>query len=264
MRQHWVRLSLPLIMVFLVHGSLMGLSVEQAGATEKLEGTSIVRRMCDYLESLPRFSFRAEILDDDSEGGERIQYAMDLEMYVQRPDKLRINAKGDRVDKEFFMDGTVVTLYDRSRKIFGSINVPPAIEEALSLADGKFGLRVALADLASPRLWDHITKGGPQIRYVGLHAVRRIPCHHLVIDNRNLHLQVWIDGSDKPLLRKIIFSPRTDDGSPQWTAYLNDWNTTSLPRDNGLFRFEPPADAVKAIFVPVSLPDATGKKGGKN
>jgi hypothetical protein len=40
------------------------------------------------------------------------------------------------------------------------------------------------------------------------------------------------------------------EGSPQWTAYLSDWNS-SVTLDDGVFDFQVPAGVRKIKFVPV-------------
>jgi hypothetical protein len=109
------------------------------------EPDQVVRRMCDYLKSLNRFSYRAEVTDDRVySGGKKLQYAFELETFVERPDKLRVNAEGDRVDKQFFYDGKTLTLYNPAAKVYATVEAPPEIEGALEKADHDLKLRVAL------------------------------------------------------------------------------------------------------------------------
>ena len=43
---------------------------------------------------------------------------------MRRPDKLRVNADGDLVNKEFFFNGKTITLYDKNDKVYGTVEVP--------------------------------------------------------------------------------------------------------------------------------------------
>ena len=91
----------------LVLGGLIALSGQALAAETPQKQTppepdQIVRRMCDYLKSQQRFSYRAEVTDDRVyTGGKKLQYTFELETFVERPDKLRVNAEGDRIDKQF-------------------------------------------------------------------------------------------------------------------------------------------------------------------
>lgn len=242
---------------------------EKATAPEP-DPRQILQKMCDFLKSQQQFTYKAEVADDQVYyGGKKLQYGIDMETFVRRPDRLRVNAAGDLVDKQFFFDGKTITLYDKDNNVYGILEVPPDIESALEKASKDFGVRVALTDLASPNLCDHIGKRIKHSLYVGLSKVRGVPCHHLSFDGDAAQLQVWIDAGDKPLPRKVVLTHKQLPGSPQWTAYLTDWNfSPQLPDD--LFVFTPPQGAEKIKFVPVKTSQAPKpkpkmkKKGGNS
>jgi hypothetical protein len=224
--------------------------------------------MCDFLKSQQQFTYKAEVVDDQVyQGGKKLQYGIDMETFVRRPDRLRVNAEGDLVDKQFYFDGKTITLYDKDHNVYGVLPVPPDIESALQKANQEFGVRVALTDLASPNLWDFLNKRIKNAIYVGLHKVRGVPCHHLAFDGDVAHLQVWIEAGDKPLPRKVVMTAEKAPGSPEWMAYLYDWNLAPQLQDN-LFVFTPPEGAQKIKFIPVKpgpAPKAKpGQKGGKS
>lgn len=234
------------------------------------EPDQVVRRMCDYLKSQQRFSYRAEVTDDRVyAGGKKLQYAFDLEAFVERPDKLRVNAEGDRVNKQFFYDGKTLTLYSPATKVYATVEAPPEIEGALEKANHDLKLRVALADLASPKLCEHLAKGQRHALYVGPSRVRGVPTDHLAFDRNDIQFQIWVETGPKPLPRKIIITQKNLPASPQWTAYLQDWNVSPQLRP-GLFTFEVPAGAQKIKFVPAPPPAAPApavppaKTGGKS
>lgn len=230
----------------------------------------ILQKMCDFLKSQQQFTYKAEVADDQVYyGGKKLQYGIDMETWVRRPDRLRVDAVGDLVDKQFFFDGKTITLYDKGDNVYGTLEVPPDIENALEKASKDFGVRVALTDLASPNLCEHIGKRIKHSLYVGLHKVRGVPCHHLSFDGDEVQLQLWIDAGDKPLPRKVVLTHKQLPGSPQWTAYLSDWNfSPQLP--DSLFAFTPPQGAEKIRFLPVKTSQAPKpkpkmkKKGGNS
>ena len=258
--------GLALLGLFLMSGPVPDAGAQQAAATAKEPDPVVVmQQMCDYLKSIKQFSFRTEVADDQVyKGGKKLQYGIDMETFVRRPDRLRVNAEGDLVNKQFFFNGKTITLYDKTDKVYATMEVPPNIEGALDKAHKDFRLRVALTDLASPALWEHISKKVEHSLYAGLHKVHGVPCHHLAFDGADVHLQVWVDAGDKPLPRKVVFTQKKLEGSPQWTAYLSDWNT-STPLEDGLFAFVAPPGVKKIKFVPVQKTETSGKKkGGKS
>ncbi len=244
----------------------------QAGKAQPSEPDplQVLQKMCDFLKSQQQFTYKAEVADDQVyAGGKKLQYGIDVETFVRRPDRLRVNAEGDLVDKQFYFDGKTITLYDKDDNVFGTLEVPPNIESALEKASKEFGVRVALTDLASPQLCELIRKKVKHSLYVGLHKVRGVPCHHLAFDGDEVQLQLWIDAGDQPLPRKVVLNHKNLPASPQWTAYLSDWNFAPQLNDN-LFVFTPPQGTEKIKFVPVQASQAPKprpekkRKGGKS
>jgi hypothetical protein len=229
----------------------------------------VLQKMCEFLKSQPQFTYKAEVADDQVYAeGKKLQYGMDMETMVRRPDRLRVNAEGDLVHKQFFFDGKSVTLYDREHNVYGVMAAPPDIEGALEKASRDFGLRVALSDLASPNLCELINTRVKHALYVGLHKVRGVPCHHLSLDSEGALLQVWVDAGSQPVPRKVVLTHKEAPGSPQWSAYLSDWNFSPQLGDD-TFGFAPPPGAEKIDFLPVKAAQIqktrpARKKGGQD
>ena len=80
-----------------------GAGAQQAATAREPDPMKFIQQMCDYLKSLKEFYFRSEVTDDQVYyGGKRLQYGIDMETYVRRPDRLFVNAEGDLVNKQFF------------------------------------------------------------------------------------------------------------------------------------------------------------------
>jgi hypothetical protein len=242
---------------------------EKATAPEP-DPLQIAQKMCDFLKSQQQFTYKAEVADDQVYyGDKKLQYEADLEIFVRRPDQLRVNAVGDRADKQFYVDGKTITLYDKEHNVYGTLEVPPDLESALDKAHKDFGIRVSLSDLASPNLWELVKSHIKHSLYVGESRIRGVLCQHLSFDGENVQWQWWIDAGDQPLLRKIVLTYKKLDGSPQWTAYLSDWNFSPQLNAN-LFAFTPPPGAEKIKFIPVQASQPPQqepeqkKQGGKS
>jgi hypothetical protein len=241
-----------------------------AAAPPAPEPQTILRQMTDFLKSQGQFSFRAAITDDQVyPGGKKLQYGLDLEVMARRPDKLRINGRGDLENQDFFYDGMTITMYNKDKNLFAIAPMPPTIDEALAKAHQDFDLEVALADLVCSNAYELMTKDVRHNLYVGLHRVNGAPCHHLAFDMDNMQWQIWVEAGDKPLPRKLLITQTKLLGSPQWTAYLSDWNFSPQLADS-LFTFTPPEGAHQIEFLPPSKAAApkakprSKKKGGKS
>ena len=227
--------------------------------------------MCAFLKNQPQFSFKAEVDDDQVyAGGRKLQYGQEIMASFRRPDKLRLDGDGDLESKLLIFDGKTLTLYDKDKNHYGSLEVAGDIDTALDKASKEYGLHVGLAELGGNRLGEHANQGLTNTLYVGESKVRGVPCHHLAFDKENVHYQLWIEAGDKPLLQKIVVTQKKLPFAPQWTAYLSDWNLSPQQADN-LFTFTPPEGAQKIKFMPVKKAEAQApkkakpqKKGGKS
>ncbi|MCK9376647.1 MAG: DUF2092 domain-containing protein [Syntrophobacterales bacterium] len=231
----------------------------------------VLQKMCEFLKNQPQFSFKAEVTDDQVyAGGRKLQYGQEITASFRRPDKLRLDGTGDQESKLLIFDGKTLTLYDKDKNHYASLEAAGDIDAALDKAYKEYGLKVGLAELGSNRLAEHASQGLTNSLYVGESKVRGVPCHHLAFDKENVHYQLWIEAGDQPLLRKVVVTQKKLPGSPQWTAYLSDWNFSPQLADN-LFIFTPPEGAQKIKFMPVK-PGKTPapqkakpkKKGGKS
>ena len=231
----------------------------------------VLGQMCDFLKQQQQFSFKAEVTNDQVyAGGKKLQFSQELEAAFRRPDKLRIDGVGDLESKQLIFDGKTLTLYDKDKKVYATIEVAGDIDAALDKAYNDYGLKVGLAELGSTRLCEHASKDISHALYVGLHEVRGVSCHHLAFDRKDIYYQIWIEAGDKPVVRKVVITQKKLPHSPQWTAYLSDWNLSPSLSDN-LFAFVPPAGAEKIKFMPVKkgktpAPKAVQpkKKGGQS
>jgi hypothetical protein len=223
----------------------------------------VLRQCCDFLKNQPQFSFKAEVANDRVYyGGKKLQFGQEIAAAFRRPDKLRLEGDGDLESKLLIFDGKALTLYDKDKNHYASIEVAGDIDAALDKAYKDYGLKVGLAELGSTKLCDHVGKNLVNALYVGLHKVRGVPCHHLAFDRKDIHYQVWIEAGDKPVVRKIVITQKKLPDSPQWTAYLSDWNFSPSLADN-LFAFVPPAGAEKIKFMPVKKAEVPAPKGAK-
>ena len=248
-------------------GSSEAKDVKKAPAAPDPE--KILRNMTNFMKSLQQFSFRADVTNDQVyTEGKKLQYSLDLEVAVRRPNKMRVNGQGDLENPEVFYDGLTLTLYNKDQNLFAITPMPPTIDEALTKAYHDFGLQVALADLVCTNAYELMMRNVTHSLYVGLHRVRGVLCHHLAFDQEDIQWQIWIEAGDKPLPRKLLINQKKLLGEPQWTAYLTDWNLSPQLPDN-IFTFVPPTGAHQIDFLPSSKATAPNSvpraksKGGK-
>jgi hypothetical protein len=94
-----------------------------------------------------------------------------------------------------------------------------------------------------------LTRGVELAHYVGVHNVEGVHCHHLVLQRKDLDLQVFVEVGEKPLLRKLVFEYPERLGSPQYTASITEWSFAAPKAE--LFAPKVPKEAAKVDFLPI-------------
>jgi hypothetical protein len=226
--------------------------------TQKPDALPILKEMCDYLKGLQQFSCQAEITEDVLlTTGQKIQLGKSVEASVRRPDRMRVESQGDADNRQIIYDGKTITLLDRSRNVYTSIDAPPDIDAALNHAIRAFDLRAPLADLIYVDAYKYLTDGVTSGFYAGLHKVQGVLCHHLAFRQKDIDWQIWIEDSPTPLPRKFLITDTKAKGL-QFTALFSKWNTSPQLAD-AFFTFVPPEKAEKIDLRPVTAPAGTKK-----
>lgn len=221
----------------------------------------VLKKMCDYLRGLQQFSCQAEITEDVLlTTGQKIQLGKSVEASVRRPDRMLAKSQGDADNRQFIYDGKTITLLDRSRNVYTTIDAPPEIDAALNHAIRAFDLRAPLADLIYTKAYENLSSGVTSGFYAGLHKVQGVPCHHLAFRQKDIDWQIWIEDGPTPLPRKFLITDTKAKGL-QFTTLFSKWNT-SPQLEEALFTFVPPEKAEKIDLRPVTVP-AGAKKTNK-
>ena len=224
---------------------------EESAPAPKIDekADTILRQMSDFIESQEKFSFFAETERDLlTTSGVYLQVAHKGDMVVNRPNQFWANAEGDLVQREFWYDGSTVTVVDPERNVYATGDAPESMDETLDTLTQKLNVNMPLAELLYSDIYEGLTKNVQFGYYYGISEVDDVPCHHLLFVQDSIDWQVWIEDSETPLLRKVAIAYKQREGAPRYTATLSDWNLKpEIAPDQ--FTFKPPADAKEVEFV---------------
>ena len=252
---------------YLITLVVIGFCIPLAGAEEQPvpaiepRADRIIKSAGEYLKSADKFSVRANIeYDKIHRSGQLLQYSINYQLVIRRPDRIRAEIKSDWEKKRFWYNGKTITLQIMGKNIYTSISAPPKIDAALDYVMESFDVTLPLADLLfsdpSADLRKNIISGF----YVGRHYVDGVRCHHLAFSQENIDWQFWIEDSVTPVPRKVVITYKQEEGSPQYVAYLSDWDF-NLRLPDLVFEFEPPAGAREVkLLPPVGQPQKEEQK----
>lgn len=214
------------------------------------EADAALKKLSACLAAAQQFTFSAhDMMDQVLPDGQRIQIAINHRFSVRRPNAVVAEAEGDLENSRYVYDGKTLAILDRTENVYAVLDVPGTIDAMLDFVAEKYALTMPLSDLF---YGDPYATARPRIRtasHVGLHQVRGVKCHHLVIRQEAVDWQIWIQAADPPVPRKLVITYKELPGDPQYIAFLDDWNLAAkLPDD--VFTFTPPSGARKTELTP--------------
>ena len=239
--------------------ALAGLPFAQAGAQETAppaapEATAprprrvdpradeILRKMSALLAGTPRFAMEAEeTFDEVSENAPRLQLTNVRRVGVERP-RFAADATGDTLNRAAWYDGRTLTVLDKARNLYLSVEKPGTIDTALDAIADDYGVVVPLSDLFYSDPYTTLMEGVLYGEYQGLHQAAGTLCHHLAFSQDAIDWQIWIDAGEQPLPRKLVITYVDEPGTPQYSAVIRRF-TLDPKFPDGLFHFEAPEGA---------------------
>lgn len=238
-------------MAVLTFAAIIMLPAHSQGQSPAVETKAdrLLREMSAYLAALEQFSVQTEnTLEAVLTSGEKIQFDNPVNLSMRRPNKLRVDRKGDIVRQEFFYDGTTLTLHMLDEKYYATVEAPPTIEETIDFAMAVLDVYAPGGDLIYMNAYDVLMEDVLSGFYVGLSVVGGLRCHHLAFRGKEVDWQIWIEEGDKPLPKKFIITTKWMTGAPQFTLFVKAWNLSPDFADD-VFTFVPPKDAYKVDFM---------------
>jgi hypothetical protein len=201
----------------------------------------ILRAACQYLAEAPFYSLNAEIWRDhvDSDG-QKVQFTRVMDLEVKRPDRLHADIHSPHTQREFWYDGKSLTVLDGKRSVFSTAEMPATLDQAIDAAHDQFGIDLPMIDLAISDPFKNAMSKVITARYFGLASAMGYSCHHLAFTQENIDWQVWIQDGPQPLIRKFVITHKNEEGSPEFTGLIREWNFTSRISESDFVFEQPP------------------------
>ena len=209
----------------------------------------VLRGMTDYLGGLKQFSVVAlNMREDMLISDHRVDYEVTSKVIVSRPNKFKVERTGHLAGQIFYYDGTTVTLYNPSDKVYASMPAPATIDEMLDFGRESLGLGYPISDLVYRNAFPLLMQDVTLALMIGKEVIGGVECEHLLFSRPGVDFQVWVPTSGVPLPRKYVV---TDTGTPELlsiTTLMTGWNAAPAAVDSQ-FRFVPPSGTQAITFI---------------
>lgn len=225
---------------------------EQSGGLVDPFVDQLVAQTTEYLRSAERVRLSAEVSRDRLlPSGHMAQFSRSVDIWLRRPDRLRVQMISDLGTMRFFYDGALFSMQQLERNLYASVEAKGEIGEVADRLRTNLDVRLPLIDLLVADAYENFRDNVEQARYLGQHYVDGERMHHLLMSTALIDYQIWIEDSPTPLPRKVVVTYVARDGAPQFIARDLKWDFNARMPDLA-FTFAPPADADEIQFAPAS------------
>lgn len=210
----------------------------------------------EVLHDMSEFLSRQKAFEVDVKGstdvvlekGQKVQFNRAGHIWVERPNKIRSDRKGDLADAQIYYDGKTLTVYVRNAKAYAQRPVPATIDATLSELYDKLDMDLGPGDLLSSNPEKTLMEDATSGKYLGSSVIDDVKTHHIAVQGNEVDWELWIEDGQQPLPRKYVITSKKMESAPQYSVSLSNWKVTAdLPDET--FTFEPPKDAQKISFI---------------
>lgn len=212
------------------------------------EAVELLRRTTEYIGGLQQFSVQGQsTFEDLLDSGHRVDYVRSASLAVSRPNKLRAERHGLRLDQVFYYDGETLTLHNPHDEVYATEPAPGTIDEMLHFARDSLGVTGPFADLVYSNAFSLLMYEVTLAKVIGKVMIGGVQCHHLLFSRPGVDFQMWVAASGPPLLLKYAI---TDTSTPTLLGYVWDlkWNVDPAVSDAS-FTFVAPEGAKPITFL---------------
>ncbi len=210
----------------------------------------VLRKMSAFLRSSQTLAFTVRGFSEElSTTGQMLAFFRTTRVELQRPDRVRIDLRGDITNVSLWYDGKTVTLFDPVRKAFGSTATPPTVDQTIDFLRDKYDAVFTVAPFLGSDPFAVMSAGLLTAFVVGRAQVDGVACDQLAFTERDVDWQLWVARGPRPLPRRVAVTYKTVPGAPREVLDMSDWKLggTLSAKD---FVFTPPPGSFRAEMMP--------------
>jgi hypothetical protein len=214
------------------------------------QAKKILMDMSNYLKSQKEFSFQSqgyfEVIDSVTGNKEKMNNSGEL--FVKRPNKIKVQRTGEKSDVELYCDGKQVTLYGKKLNYYASAPAASNLDETFDNISENLNIQLPGMDLLYSNVYKGLIQDVTSGKHMGKTEVGKVKCDHLSFIGKEVDWQIWIEEGEKKLPRKYVITSKMVEGKPEASIEITEWKT-NIKLEDKLFTFTPPKTAKKIDFL---------------
>jgi len=239
----------------------LGIALIAAGGSTTLAADSaiaakpnadkILREASATLAAARQFSFKAHrFMDASLLVGRDVPEDAQIEVSVQRPNKVSADAKSQEGERRVYADGENFSLVDARMNLYATVPMHTSLDGLVEKMDAKYGFTPPLAEFVLSNPYKEFRRQARTVSYLGQDTIDEsspksasVECHHLLLSGHAVEAELWVDVNDH-LIRRLVATFNDRPGKPQVRIEFSDWNLAANVTD-GQFTYVPPAGATQ-------------------
>jgi hypothetical protein len=202
----------------------------------------VLKAVTDPIHNAKAYSFKTRAMREDlGSNGQIITNFTTTEIFVSRPNKLRVNFSGRGRDVQLFYDGERAVLYSPGPKLYATLQTPKSIDAALDALE-KRGLRMPVKNFVESDPYQSVVRDLQTGYVIGRVDVYGKEAHQLAFTEATADWQLWVTGGPNPRVQKLQVIDKERPGAPRTVVEFSDWNFDAPIRAE-MFSFKVPPGA---------------------
>jgi len=209
----------------------------------------IIDRMASVIGELNSCSFTLSTSTDieDPDYG-MIKQNEVSEIYLQGPDKMHANYKGDKGHRGFWFNGQINVIYWFNENNYAVIETPDNLIDMIEMLNKNYGLEFPAADFFYPTYTDDVLIFFDDLIFMGKRQLNGKECWLILASNKDVTAQVWFSADTFTLPQKFVIVYKND-GNRQYEATFSNWQLNPVIPPSA-FEFLPPPAARQVSILP--------------
>jgi hypothetical protein len=250
------RSAIRVVPVLALAAITLGIAVPSviAASAKKVDADAdkMLKKMTDYLAGLQSFTVQTTSIDQaTTKAGEKIQATSDLDVAVQRPNRLRSTQRGAGERLSLWYDGKSMTLSCKESNTYETTEAAPTIDGTIDKMRKVFKVDAPGADLLYSKSYDILMEQVVSGRFVGRETIDGVAANHLAFRGETVDFQLWIEDGARPVPLRFVITTKDVKGNPEFSVQLSNWNTQPKLSE-ATFAFNAPAGAKPGKSVAAS------------
>jgi len=161
---------------------------------------SVLMNAYHYIDGLQNYSFDAIVVDKSiNRGVVTDEYKHYVDVEVDRPNRLRVDIKGEFKNTTNYLNNGKFTMVDNELGYYGELKTPKDINNALDFIFDKYGIKAPLATLIYTGMGKRakFTKS----RYFGTGLINGVECDYIAFRNGSREIHIWVATGEKPIIK---------------------------------------------------------------